>query len=312
MNSILDNSNALPNGNGIAETEIVYNPDQLAIPTEYVDVQSIAPVNVATKPVDPWAPIEKLRLQNSDGYESNSYNVRVKVDEGNFFEAGVVSDSYLLIGNQQIHEVCAEIRTESGMEWEPVKCFFNGKQFRNVYRTESVKTETVVGDVINLMMTELNSYDQTQRCGFRVDFMVKVCMNGMISPQYGWNSLFQHRQQNVDWSNEIRRGAVALSGNVAHRKLETFAKACNRLQSPLDIDKLGAIRTDAISKLPTQRFGATLDRYFDEEGYTMWDLMQAGTYTLWHKDKMTNADFNNNGQFVDGLLDYASKLALTQ
>ena len=32
--------------------------------------------------------------------------------------------------------------------------------------------------------------------------------------------------------------------------------------------------------------------------------MQAGTSTLWHRDKMTSADFKNNGVFVDGLLEY--------
>ena len=48
----------------------------------------------------------------------------------------------------------------------------------------------------------------------------------------------------------------------------------------------------------------------------MWDLMQAGTSTLWHRDKMTNADFVNNGNFVDGLLKYGdacySKAGISQ
>jgi hypothetical protein len=88
--------------------------------------------------------------------------------------------------------------------------------------------------------------------------------------------------------------------------------ACNRLNQPLDIVELASMRKNAIAKLPTQRFGATVDRYFEQSGSTMWDFMQAGTYTLWHKDKMTIADFNNNGQFVDGLLDYAAEVALTQ
>jgi hypothetical protein len=36
----------------------------------------------------------------------------------------------------------------------------------------------------------------------------------------------------------------------------------------------------------------------------MWDFMQSGTSTLWHRAKMTNADFVNNSVFVDGFLAY--------
>jgi hypothetical protein len=37
--------------------------------------------------------------------------------------------------------------------------------------------------------------------------------------------------------------------------------------------------------------------------------MQAGTASLWHKDKMTVGDFTNNEKFVDGLLEFAPKLS---
>jgi hypothetical protein len=190
------------------------------------------------------------------------------------------------------------------MAWEQDKLFFDGKRYRNVYRTEQVSTTLDTGDVAYLIMTELNSYDGSQTAGFRVDFMILVCMNGMISPRYGWNSLFRHSMGNVDWPNQIQAGATALTGTMAHTKLDTFAKACNRLQKPLDIDKLGEIRGQAIPKLPPLRFGQILDKYYTDKGTTQWDFMQAGTSTLWHRDKMTSADFKNNGVFVDGLLEY--------
>ena len=317
MTFILDDSNALPNGNGITETETIFNPNQIEIASSYVELPPAgAPINVASvqagKPTDPFAPIEKLRLQNKDGMESMAFNVRVKRDEGRFYEAGIVKAGYLLIENRKLNEVCEEIRSQSGMEWEHVKCFYNGDVYRNVYKTTDFNFTLEVGEIVHVIMSEINSYNSSQKCGLRIEFMVLECKNGMTSPKYGHSYTFRHSMQNVNWIAEIQAGLRALTGVMAENKLKQFGMACNKLNKPLDIVELASMRKNAIAKLPTQRFGATVDRYFEQSGSTMWDFMQAGTYTLWHKDKMTIADFNNNGQFVDGLLDYAAEVALTQ
>ena len=304
MLPILDDREALLQGNGI--TESIPNPNQLEIPSGYIgtDIQPDVPQNVSGGVYDPFTRIDIKPLQNNDGYKSNHRNIRVERASGELMEAGVVGPNYLLVTNQQVNDVCSDIRVQTEMAWEQNKLFFDGKRYRNVYRTEQMSVELEVGDVAYLIMTELNSYDGSQTAGFRVDFMILVCMNGMISPRYGWNSLFRHSMGNVDWPNQIQAGATALTGTMAHTKLDMFAKACNRLQKPLDIDKLGEIRGQAIPKLPPLRFGQILDKYYTDKGTTQWDFMQAGTSTLWHRDKMTSADFKNNGVFVDGLLEY--------
>ena len=306
MLPILDDHEALLQGNGITETETVFNPNQIEIASGYIgtDIQPDVPKNVSGGKYEPFTRIEIKKLMNSDGYSSHHRNIRVERDTGELMEAGVVGPNYLLVTNQQVNDVCSDIRTQTGMAWEQDKLFFDGKRYRNVYRTEQVSVELEVGDMAYLMMTELNSYDGSQTAGFRIDYMIKICLNGMNSPKYGWNSLFRHSMGNVDWPSQIQAGAMALTGTMAQTKLNTFAKACNRLQKPLDIDKLGEIRGQAIPKLPPLRFGQILDKYYTDKGTSQWDFMQAGTSTLWHRDKMTSADFKNNGVFVDGLLEY--------
>ena len=164
-----------------------------------------------------------------------------------------------------------------------------------------------VGEVAKLMMTEQNSYDKSLAAGLRFDFMIWFCKNGMSSKKHGWGYSFRHNQGNVNWADEVVRAGQILK-NQSAGKLSSFAEACGRLSVPLDLSKLKQIRENAIPKLPQLRLGQIIDRYFEGEGSTAWDFMQAGTSTLWHKDKMTVGDFTNNEKFVDGLLEFAPKL----
>ena len=275
------------------------------------------PENVAGGKFDPFTPIEKNPLQNPDGFLSNSFNIRVKESnsDNKYLEAGTVSENYLLIENKRVHDICSEIMDTSQLSWSPVKTYFDGKKYRNVWNTTEAGADLVVGDTVNLMLTELNSYDGSMKAGFRIDFMVLSCLNGMISNKFGWGYSFRHNMQNVNWDQEIRQGALQIAGNMQQDRIDQFARACNQLQRPLDLDKLGELRNGNINKLPALRFGQVVDRYFKEHEEhrndgTLWDLMQAGTYSLWHRDKMTNADFVNNSHFVDGVLGFASKIAV--
>jgi len=65
MTLILDNSNALPNGNGITETETVFNPNQIEIASGYIgtDIQPDVPKNVSGGKYEPFTRIEKIDEQ---------------------------------------------------------------------------------------------------------------------------------------------------------------------------------------------------------------------------------------------------------
>ena len=219
-------------------TEIKPEPEIQAISGNTVDTLE----NVNGIKFDPFARIEIQQLINDDGFQSQARNVKVYNNDGKGVEAGVVGQNYLLIKNQEVHDKCSEIRLESGMEWEHDKIFFDGKRYRNVYKTQSLARTLDTGDVAFLMVTELNSYDGSTTAGFRVDFMILVCQNGMISPRYGWDSRFRHSLQNVNWQNEIKAGALALTGNLAQTRLDRFAENCNALQNPLNMDNLSEIR----------------------------------------------------------------------
>ena len=309
MIGALQEANGIQNGinniDGVVPNYAGYPETQQESHNEIIPVNSIdIPQNVNGGEYDPFTEIQKKRLYNDDGYNSNAQNVRVKRSNGQYLEAGTVGQNYLLITNKEVNNICTEIRDESGMNWEHNKIFFDGKRYRNVYRTESFQKELDNGDVAYLMFTELNSYDGSSPAGFRIDFMILVCKNGMISPKYGWDSKFRHSLGNVNWQEQIRAGALALTGQKAEIQMNHFSQACNTLHNPLSMDNLSEIRKLFIPKLPNLRYGEILTEYHEKEGSTMWDLMQAGTSKLWHRGKMTNADFTNNACFVDGLLDY--------
>ena len=295
--SLVDGS--VPNLSGISHNEIIS-----------VD-STETPKNVNGGTYDPYCRIQKTALFNLDGYPSKKSNVKVERSPDEFLEAGIVGDNYLLVKNREVSDVCTEIRNESGMNWEHDRIFFDGKRFRNVYKTRQFSKELSNGDVAFLMFTEMNSYDGSTKAGFRIDFMILVCQNGMVSPKYGWDSRFRHSLGNVNWQEQIRAGALALTGQRKDIKMEQFAEACNTLHNPLDMSKLASIRQNHIHKLPNLRYGEIMTKYHDEGGSSIWDLMQAGTSTLWHRDKMTNADFNNNALFVDGLLDFGKSQNLS-
>jgi len=310
VSDIIESANGIQNGvdliDGVVPDLTVQSHNEI-ISVESADI----PENVNGGNYEPYTEIEILPLLNSDGFLSKSRNVRVKRESGKYLEAGTVSPNYLLITNSEVNQVCSEIRTDSGMEWEHDRIFFDGKRFRNIYRTKSMQRTLANGDVAYLMFTELNSYDGSTTAGFRIDFMILVCQNGMVSPKYGWDSKFRHSLGNLNWQESIKAGALALTGHKADIKMEQFAQACNRLHSPLDMGQLATIRQNHIDKLPNLRYGEILTKYHEENGSAIWDLMQAGTSSLWHREKMTSADFNNNGLFVDGLLDYGKSLDLS-
>ena len=58
-------------------------------------------------------------------------------------------------------------------------------------------------------------------------------------------------------------------------------------------------------KLGHSIMGKILDQYVEKEEPTLYGLLNAGTNIFWHNRKMTASDFNNNDQFVSGLLEYA-------
>ena len=226
---------------------------------------------------DPFIEIHKQPTFLPSGKQSGAYAITLGNNEK---EVGIVKDNYLLIENQKISEIGQNIMADSGIDFQPDKMFFNGKQFREIYVAKDAGLEVQVprvGDLIGLVCEIQNSYDSSIKAGINIYFQRLVCENGMLSKAFGFGHTFWHTMNNVNWANEISRATQVLRENY-------------------------------LPKLPTQQFGQMIDKYLADKDYSAWGLLNAGTNVLWHSNKLTTANFNNNSLVVDGMLEYGKTL----
>ena len=94
-------------------------------------------------------------------------------------------------------------------------------------------------------------------------------------------------------------------------RLEEFITSLKRLNSlHVDVDQLGNIRHNHLQEIPTGTWGQIVDRFLlksnasqlpPRDSYTGWELLNASTDILWHKENPTVASYNQNQLIVDGL-----------
>ena len=256
---------------------------------------------------DPFIEIHKQPTFLPSGKQSGAYAITLGDNEK---EVGIVKDNYLLIENQKISEIGQNIMADSGIDFQPDKMFFNGKQFREIYVAKDAGLEVQVprvGDLIGLVCEIQNSYDSSIKAGINIYFQRLVCENGMLSKAFGFGHTFWHTKNNVDWVTEISKATQVLR-NQSGSRLQSFAEACGRLQKPIELQDVANIRENYLPKLPTQQFGQMIDKYLTDKDYSAWGLLNAGTNVLWHSNKLTTANFNNNSLVVDGMLEYGKTL----
>ena len=82
--------------------------------------------------INPYGSIRKVPL-DYEGIKSTAYAVqRQQMHDKKgleWKECGIVSSNYLLVPNSEVRDLADEIATESALTWEPMKTFFNGKQY---------------------------------------------------------------------------------------------------------------------------------------------------------------------------------------
>ena len=295
MNNVIDN--IVPNLNDVTDLVLADNIEDHTQPVIS---------NLGGK-LDPFVEIHKQPTFLPSGKQSGAFSVTLGESEK---EVGIVKENYLLVENKQISEIGQNIMSDSGIDFQPDKVFFNGKQFREIYVAKDAGLEVEVpkvGDLLGLVFEIQNSYDSSIKAGVNVYFQRLACENGMLSKAFGFGHTFWHTMNNVNWDNEISRATQVLR-NQSGGRLRSFAEACGKLQKPIETQDIANIRENYISKLPTQQFGQMYDKYLADKDYSAWGLLNAGTNVLWHADKLTTANFNNNSLVVDGLLDYGKVL----
>ena len=299
MNNL--NDNIVPNWNNDSN-----NITNLVVAESSV-TESNPEINNLGGNYDPFIEIHKQPTFLPSGKQSGAYAITLGDNEK---EVGIVKDNYLLIENQKISEIGQNIMADSGINFQPDKMFFNGKQFREIYVAKDAGLQVEVpkvGDLLGLVCEIQNSYDSSIKAGINIYFQRLVCENGMLSKAFGFGHTFWHTQNNVDWANEITRATQVLR-NQSGSRLQSFAEACGRLQKPIELQDIASIRQDYLPKLPTQQFGQMIDKYLADKDYSAWGLLNAGTNVLWHSNKLTTANFNNNTMVVDAMLEYGKTL----
>ena len=264
--------------------------------------------------IHPYGEIRKVPL-DYQGIKSTAYAVqRQDTDkEGGLTwkECGIVGSNYLLVPNLEVKELADEIATESRLTWEPMKTFFNGKQFAYFMQCKSDTTEIAKDDDIALGMAFWNSYDGSTALQFRTFLVRLVCTNGMITKDFMNLMKFKHNKTSEGYDKQIINAAKVVD-NCGH-DIETVAKRMRTMvERPFVLDDLADVRNNLLGHIPVTLWGKITTHFLQNCEYgdnggrasdvTMWDFYNACTDVLWHDEKPTMASLEHNQVITDKLL----------
>tara|TARA_R100000808_G_C2112885_1_gene126442 strand:- start:150 stop:965 length:816 start_codon:yes stop_codon:yes gene_type:complete len=270
--------------------------------------------------MEPYLPIRKVPL-DYQGVQSNAFSVQMEkpIKEGKgdnqltinkWKEVGTVSNNYLLVENKDVKDMADQIACQSGIDFVEDKVFFDGKRFVLSYIAKDTSLgEVGVGDDIALGFQMWNSYDGSTSLGFRMMLYRLECLNGMTSQVNLSKYRFRHNHDSENWPKELENVAHSLQSasrgdnNSVHDMINKFKELKS---THIDMFSLGQIRNGFINDIPTQLFGSLVDRFLDKEHNNGWELLNAATDELWHKEKPTVASFKHNATIVDGLCNWVA------
>ena len=266
--------------------------------------------------MNPYSDIRKVPL-DYQGIQSNAYSVqRQDIDkEGQWKwkEVGTVSNNYLLIDNARVRNMAEEIANNSNLNMEEEKTFFDGRRYAISYiaRDNSIG-EVAAGDDVAIGFQMWNSYDGSTSLGFKMMIYRLVCTNGMMSHNVLNKYRFRHSPDSENWEKELEKvsGLLQAGGESRHDGVNDMISNFKRLNAAqVDVDELSDIRFNHLDGVPTGTWGSVMDRFLKKNGNSGWNLLNAATDELWHKEKPTVASYNHNATIVDGLCNWVSVAA---
>ena len=261
--------------------------------------------------MNPYGNIRKVPLDYEGIKSTAQAEQRIGEDsEGRSFwkECGIVGSNYLLVPNSEVRDLANEIATESALTWEPMKTFFNGKQFAYFMQCKSKTTEIAKDDDIALGMAFWNSYDGSTALQFRTFLVRLVCTNGMITKDFMNLMKFKHNKTSEGYDRQIINAAKVVDN--CGEDIETVAKRMRKMvATPLDLNELAYMRNHDLGYLPVTLWGKISTHFFNKNSdkildndVTMWDFYNSCTDVLWHDEKPTMASFEHNQVITDNLL----------
>ena len=248
--------------------------------------------------MNPYADIRKVPL-DYQGVQSSAYSVQThdirKDDRLEWKEVGTVSNNYLLVPNKDVRDMAEEIVYNSGIEFANDKTFFDGKRYVSSYIAKD--------DAIH----EVGVGDGSTSLGFRMMLYRLECLNGMMSNTVLDKYRFRHSLDSDNWQEDLEivshklKAASRGDNNNVHDKIDNFSRLDT---ATVSMEGLSDIRFNHIDKLPTSVWGAIVDRFLHKLRSSGWNLLNAATDELWHKEKSTVASYNQNAMIVDGLCNW--------
>ena len=265
--------------------------------------------------IHPYGEIRKVPL-DFEGIQSSAFAVQRKHEDNKgrqlWKEAGVVGSNYLLVPNADVRDLAQQIATESNMEWEFTREFFDGRRFGYFMQCKSDKVAVTEGDDVALGMGFWNSYDGSTSLQFRTFLVRLLCTNGMITKDYMNLMKFKHDKTSEDYEEQIIKAAKVVDN--CGPDIETVVNKMRKMvETPCDLNTLANIRNHELNDIPVTLWGkissnflhSNLEAIHDNEA-RVWDFYNSCTNVLWHDEKPTMASFEHNQRITDTFLNAAS------
>ena len=265
--------------------------------------------------IHPYGEIRKVPL-DFEGIRSSAFAVQRKHEDikgrQSWKEAGVVGSNYLLVPNSDVRDLAQQIATESNMEWEFTKEFFDGRRFGYFMQCKSDTSEVTKGDDVALGIGFWNSYDGSTSLQFRTFLVRLLCTNGMITKDYMNLMKFKHDKTSEDYEEQIIKAAKVVDN--CGPDIETVVKKMRTMvETPCDLNTLAEIRNHKLSDIPITLWGKISSNFLNQESdkildgeAKVWDFYNSCTNVLWHEEKPTMASFEHNQRITDTFLNAAS------
>ena len=276
---------------------------------EVTDIDGIT-INRTRSGISPFVPIVKTPTYSEHSGTHSGYGVEIEdpTAETGFRHVGNVSKDYLLLPNEEVRALAVEVAVRSGLPFKESRIFWDGARFAHV--VDFLEAEDVgPGDAVGLSLVTRSSYDRSWR--YETALMGKrfVCDNGALSGEFFARVAFRHvsaaAYEAGAWKDVVREGLALV--DRAPDDLHRFAAGLRALRRAGMTD---ARLREVWGLLPTlgdALKGRVVSRYVAHEEPTLFGLFNAGTHVLWHRDRMTAADFGHNEAFTTGLLRYAAE-----
>ena len=215
-----------------------------------------------------------------------------------------MSENYLLINNSDVKDIAWQIADKTDYQWSEAKTFWDGKRFMYTLKTQDPIGNVKVGDDVALGLQFWNSYDGSTSFSMRYMLYRLACLNGMTFSDTFNSYRFKHSPSSEGWDQIILDNSKRINDSTMNGSLEeVLNKMTNLSKREISVDSLAHIRDNELEKLPAGTWGEVMDHFLLEEPEnTAWDLLNAGTNVLWHKEKPTKASLDQNAYVTEGII----------